>query len=234
MFHASIPIIQTQSFDNSFIKPVWFNSNSPVLLSCSIDTPRKPAALCLVQARHQACTISSQPYQSWLCRDSKIRSSTYTIHMTSGPIKRHWSNLDCFKPQASSFSVMYFQNKHQPDHRPLHHRRNVSKKSIPLSCISPRAQNQALNFLISPSGYCLHLNAHVDRITFGIVSGSYSLTSHAFKASTVAISTSMAFQHNRQLQHNGLCMKRRQQLLHSHRSMQATMGDKQPPSFTKS
>jgi hypothetical protein len=44
---------------------------------------------------------------------------------------------------------------------------------------------------------------------FDIVTGLYSLTSHAFKASTVAISTSMAFQLNMQLQHNGLCMKRR-------------------------
>ena len=103
MFHASIPIIQTQSFNNSFIKPVWFNSNSPVLLSCSIDTPRKPAALCLVQARHRACTISFQPYQSWLCRDSKIRLSTYTIQMTSGPMKRNGSNLDCFKRKPQAF-----------------------------------------------------------------------------------------------------------------------------------
>lgn len=205
----------------------------PSIAAMFIDTPRKHAALCLVQARHRACTISFQPYLSWLCRDSKIRSSTYTIHMTSGPMKRNGSNLGCFKPQASSFSVMYFQYKHQPDHRPLHHRRNISKKSIPSSCISPRAQNRALNFLISPLGYRLHLNSHVNQIMFDIVTGLYSLTSHAFKASTVAISTSMAFQHNMQLQHNGLCMKRHQQLLHSHRSMQAAMGDKQPPSFTK-
>ena len=126
--------------------------------------------------KHQACTISFQPYQSWLCRDSKIRSSTYTIHMTSGPMKRHGSNLDCIKPQVSSFSVMYFQNKHQPDYRPLHHRRNGSKKSILSSCISPRAQNRALNFLIIPSGYCLHLNAHVNQIMFDIVTGLYFLT----------------------------------------------------------
>ena len=147
--------------------------------------------------------------------------------------EKKWIKLGLLQTQASSFSVMYFQYKHQPDHRLLHHRRNVSKKSIPSSCISPRAQNRALNFLISPSGYCLNLSAHVNQIMFDIVTGLYSLTSHAFKASTVAISTSMAFQLNMQLQHNGLCMKRRQQLLHSHRSMQAAMGDKQPPSFTK-
>ena len=108
--------------------------------------------------------------------------------------EKKWIKLGLLQTQASSFSVMYFQYKHQPDHRLLHHRRNVSKKSIPSSCISPRAQNRALNFLISPSGYRLNLSAHVNQIMFDIVTGLYSLTSHAFKASTVAISTSLAFQ----------------------------------------
>jgi hypothetical protein len=35
-------------------------------------------------------------------RLQKLRSLTYTIYMTSGPMKSHGSNLDCFKPQASS------------------------------------------------------------------------------------------------------------------------------------
>lgn len=41
-----------------------------------------------------------------------------------------------------------------------------SKKSIPSSCISPRVQNRALNFLISPSGYRLHLIQHSVGIVF--------------------------------------------------------------------
>ena len=36
----------------------------------------------------------------------KIKSPTYTIYMTSGPTRIHGSNLDCFKLQASSFSVI--------------------------------------------------------------------------------------------------------------------------------
>ena len=79
----------------------------PSIAAMFIDTPMKHAALCLVQARHRACTISFQPYQSWLCCDSKIRSSTYTIHMTLGPMKRNGSNLDCFnrKPQAFQWCI---------------------------------------------------------------------------------------------------------------------------------
>ena len=41
----------------------------------------------------------------------------------------------------------------------------VSKKLIPLTCLLPLAQNRALNVMMHPSGYRLHLNIQVLGIT---------------------------------------------------------------------
>src|SRR5210317_1278569 len=66
-------------------------------------------------------------------------------------------------------------------------------KSIPSFCLSPLTQNLPLSFRTLPSGYRLHLNAHVDGSTFIVL--SLGTTSQTSIFSRVLISFSAAIQY---------------------------------------
>ncbi len=118
---------------------------------------------------------------------SKIKSPTYTIYMTSGPMKIHGSNLDCFKLQASSFqwfktlwdfdearkescstskldvyhsySLYWNQNKHQPDLHPLHHRCIFLKEINTLELHISTSAESSFEFLNKSIGISLALDS---------------------------------------------------------------------------
>jgi hypothetical protein len=105
------PLSNPSALITHLIISVCFISNKPVSGSLSNVTPRNPA----MSSSCSRSTPSSHNCIAELLISSesllqKMMSSTETTQLTLVPTKRQGSNFNCSNPQATSFSVMYFQN----------------------------------------------------------------------------------------------------------------------------
>ena len=89
-FLQVMPISKPTDSITGWIIPVWFISINPVSVSSSKVTPKKSdSSLSPYNSTPNSRNCIDKPWMSLTLFAQKIRSSTYTIHSTLYPTKRH-------------------------------------------------------------------------------------------------------------------------------------------------